>query len=366
MFSPAMGLQSSHYDAFGRMTGSPLTVRPPESQTNAPQRVPSPRFEDSLSLYRSTNECQMQIDGILQNCATVSSESIGVEIRYGDKTRNLDFGHDLPGRVLAVDVPRYDIRDADYRRLYLEGMEWDKILDLAGQMLHFTLDLGQTHGNSALPGNPTGIQVERAKVDCESFLANLFTGVSDTIFSDVTDGDPVDTLTGTNDDPANGVRVVGYMQTHNHGYNPISDPTRATQIFAPAGGRILGGLNVTSEASGKQTYVNVFYPSLGGQKNIVLQFFHIENFTGRKQADGRILLGTMGENGIWSAYPGRTKGYHYHINAWKWWGGFDNRGNPIFRKNGKAVGPVPDTLPISEGGFRSPANTFNLSNLCPK
>ena len=83
------------------MIGSPSTIRPPESQTNAPQRVPSPLFEDSLSLYRSTNECQMQIDGILQNCAAVAPESLGVEARNGDKVKRKPFEHALPDRGIS-------------------------------------------------------------------------------------------------------------------------------------------------------------------------------------------------------------------------------------------------------------------------
>ena len=107
--------------------------------------------------------------------------------------------------------------------------------------------------------------------------------------------------------------------------------------------------------SGRQNYVNVFYPTLGGEKNIVLQFFHVENFIkrGRVQADGRILLGTMGENGGFP-YPGKKKGVITIIlTLGNRYGGLDDRGNPVFRKNGKPVGPAPDTSPIKQGGFRS-------------
>ena len=291
IFAPTMGLQSSHYDAFGRMTGSPLTVRPPESQTNSPQRVPSPLFEDSLSLYRSTNECQMQIDGILQNCATVAPESLGVEVRYGDKTRTFDFAHDLPGRVLTVDVPRYDIRDADYRRLYLEGMEWDKILDLAGQMLHFTLD------PSVAAFVQDKIYTQEMK-DCDKKLAEIF-------------GDENAAAAGSGFEPENLFGKLnrgegppragafrggefGHLNQKFHLYYSNSEGEKAGEfggnIYIPEGGEYRG----KNPFSDEDSYV-FFYKKLGSLKNVTLITSHVKNFIALKGiTKGKTKIGEIG------------------------------------------------------------------------
>lgn len=209
------------------------------------------------------------------------------------------------------------------------------------------------------------VSLERARRgmnDCEKYLAKLFTRQTDVTFSDVTDDDPIDTLTGLDENPENAIANpnVGFAQTHNHGYNPVSDPTRATSIYAPTGGRVIG----SGYDSGGQSYVNVFYRNLGGESNIVLQFFHSFHkgkFNGgTQQADGSILIGTMGTNGSWSNGYGKSsdgkyvQGFHYHINAWKWWGSFGKKGNPI---GGGSHPPYK---------FRSMKNVFRLSKLCPK
>ena len=202
--------------------------------------------------------------------------------------------------------------------------------------------------------------------DCEKYLARLFTKRDDTIFSDVTDGEPIDTLTGQNEDPANSLLTPDKrIQQHNHAYNPTSQPSRETEIFAPAGGEIIGS-GVTSKANGSQAFVNVFYRQLGGEKNVVLQFFHTfhnRKFSGGKvQTDGTMLVGALGPNGVWSLGYGKgpdgkpIRGFHLHINAWKWWGKIDRAGNPILRGAGKHP----------EGSNRTLDSIFKLSNLCPK
>jgi YD repeat-containing protein len=192
-------------------------------------------------------------------------------------------------------------------------------------------------------------QMSNAK-DCEKFLAQLFSGTSDAIFSDVTDGDPIDPVTNTNEDYL--VSGFSYLKTHNHLYNPLNDIKRVTNVYAPAGGVVLGGLDFLNKDTEAQSVVSVFYKQLGGQSNIVLQFFHVENFNPQVQSDGRILLGTMGVNGnfLYGGFAGKT-GYHIHINAWKWW----KAGEPSTSKNPGAP-PFP---------FRKDKNIFKLSNLCP-
>lgn len=190
--------------------------------------------------------------------------------------------------------------------------------------------------------------------DCEKYLAKAFTGASDTMFSDVTDGDGRDALDPRADKDYKTYNR-SYVETHNHGYNPVNDPARETSIYAPSGGVVIGGLVYDSAG---QSVVNVFYRKFGNQSNIMLQFFHVENFKGGLlQTDGSKLLGTFGPNGSWK-YPGGKDGYHYHVNAWKWWGKLNRRtGMPILGKGGV--------------GFPSPShrtlnNTGILSNLCPK
>ncbi|MEJ7701782.1 MAG: hypothetical protein WKF71_19375 [Pyrinomonadaceae bacterium] len=107
----------------------------------------------------------------------------------------------------------------------------------------------------------------------------------------------------------------------------------------------------------RQTYVNVFHPTgLEAKTNIVLQFFHVETMfikRGRVQADGRILLGTMGDNGGLQLILVKKGVITIILTLGNRCGGLDDRGNPVFRKNVKPVGPAPDTSPIKQGGFRS-------------
>ncbi len=130
--------------------------------------------------------------------------------------------------------------------------------------------------------------------DCEKYLAKLFTGLDDMIFSDVTDGSPVDTLRGQDENPANSTPDA--FQTHNHLYNPLSDPYRLTKIYVPLGGVLIGS-GQTSVGNGSQTYTTIFYANLNGVKNVTLQIFHAseDGIKGTLGKDG--LVGAMGTNG---------------------------------------------------------------------
>jgi hypothetical protein len=70
--------------------------------------------------------------------------------------------------------------------------------------------------------------------------------------------------------------------------------------------------------------MSVYYASLGGEKNVVLQVWHVENYNSKKQTlrqDGGILLGQMGENGNYTySSSNKAQGWHVHIQAFRWWG----------------------------------------------
>lgn len=206
---------------------------------------------------------------------------------------------------------------------------------------------------------------QRPPKDCEFLLAYKFMRTPGNYFADVTDGDPTDPLAGSSGLSDLTTKAgVNYLATHNHGYNPEGDLFRETPVYAPPGGVILGGLanhNTTKDDPIGQTAVSVFYSSIGGESDIVLQFYHVENYAGRRMADGSLYLGTMGKNGmyLYRYIPGREQykkieGYHLHINAWKWWG-------PPLKKGDTPPNRDPGAPPYS---FRQMKNIFRLSKLC--
>lgn len=107
--------------------------------------------------------------------------------------------------------------------------------------------------------------------NCESWLAKTFTGVSDTTFSDVTDGDGRDSLNPqvVHDPFGNTERV----ETHNHGYNPLSDPLRLTNTYAPVGGSEIirkDGKIFDEDGNDSGTYVRTSFDDLSDEGNALI------------------------------------------------------------------------------------------------
>jgi len=183
---------------------------------------------------------------------------------------------------------------------------------------------------------------------CETYLASIFTDDPKAFFVDVNDGNGYDPIQDENKSylpygskaPLVDGKFIGTPgETHNHIYNdPFGDIKKNTNIYAPAGGKILD----SGKESTSQNYVTIYYPKFGKETDVVLQIFHIENFNkeliGKSTGKG-ILLGQMGPNGEWkyNALDGKDSvpiGWHIHINATKkWWGiGFKHK---TFKRTGK-------------------------------
>ena len=340
IFSPATGLQSSHYDAFGRMTGSPLTVRPPESQTNAPQRVPSPRFEDSLSLYRSTNECQMQVDGILQNCASVSSESLAVEGRNGDKVEKRKLKHELPGRAPS------NIRAiSDDLRLWLDpegGDGWDT---------SYTGDDFFTLIKSLLKQVTCDRRLSRIFGDEDAFMATLYE--PDALRVDGTRRNPIFRV--GNESPTEG---AAHLFVNRDGVGPKEKENNA---FTPPGYSYTeqyttwnGGKESGEFQNARRFYYKPGSLSKYGYKGgLVVNFTHIGptdrngNHLLNKGAPnnvGSTLVGNLGglgsvndisKNGVGGVSPGNTYN-HSHMVFTAWDGAIDRKTRkPIWNTKNK-------------------------------
>jgi hypothetical protein len=151
--------------------------------------------------------------------------------------------------------------------------------------------------------------------DCEKKMKGIFTDdPNNTMFVDVTDGDGYDPV-GT----ADRTPVDKNDDEHNHVYNTGKNIKKATSLYAPAGGKIVG-----TGVLDDQNWMSVYYASLGGEKNVVLQVWHVENYNSKKQTlrqDGGILLGQMGENGNYTySSSNKAQGWHVHIQAFRWWG----------------------------------------------
>jgi hypothetical protein len=91
---------SSHYDPIGRMVGTPSFTSP----TTSPHNIPSP-FEEVPEELGSNQPCQVEVDGMLQDCDTVSADNTHVELRDGNKVYSTPLHEMLPGSgVFTFDV----------------------------------------------------------------------------------------------------------------------------------------------------------------------------------------------------------------------------------------------------------------------
>lgn len=157
--------------------------------------------------------------------------------------------------------------------------------------------------------------------NCEEKIRNTITDDKTTVFEDTNDGDGTDPksqddrtyLPAGTPPPFSG--LAG--EEHSHLYNSAENRFKENKIYAPPGGRVIANGVVDG-----QNLTSVYYKNLNGIKDVVLQYSHIENFTGGIiQKDGRLLLGTMGKDGIYTYGKEGGSGYHIHLNAFKWWGG---------------------------------------------
>jgi thermitase len=163
---------------------------------------------------------------------------------------------------------------------------------------------------------------------CEKYLATLF-GDEEAYFADVDDGDPVDlTVAGGLN---GGRRPPQELERHVHLYGSENDATKTTNVYIPAGGKILpvvGKLDkpnnpyVGRTKDGDATYMLVYFSQLGSLRNVTLAIFHIADFTRDKQKDGRTRVGTLGdkkEGGSWTfMQDGKyTTGKHVHLDLWQ-------------------------------------------------
>lgn len=232
----------------------------------------------------------------------------------------------MEARTVCRNVWRRAYVDGELDSIWVEqqcGTEWVWVDDVIG-------DPG--HGGSGPPPPPD-------MNDCEKFLANLFTGKDDMIFSDITDDDPRDVLSGA----LEGARrdSEGKFQTHNHLYNPPSDAARKTEIFAPAGGQVLNSGSRMSAGGKSQKWTNVYYPAT----NVTLQFWHVQGAAKTKTPSKEpTSLGTISPDGSWGYMVNgkRVDGLHMHLNAYK----------------GKWTGLLSDD--------DKEKNYLKLSSLCPK
>jgi hypothetical protein len=187
----------------------------------------------------------------------------------------------------------------------------------------FTVDV-----DASVPFEQVNAEFSFDTNDCEKKLAKIFSNDPDATFVDVTDGDGFDPVLGYDRTPRD-----ANDDEHNHLYNSAQTPNAATNVLAPVGGEVIG----KGEWDG-QNYLSLFYPNLGGSKDVVLQIWHVEGSAKPKAQDGRLLLGQMGENGTigYLAVTGKPDGYHIHINAYSWWGS-------VKKKRGRRI-PVGNAL----------------------
>ncbi len=136
--------------------------------------------------------------------------------------------------------------------------------------------------------------------DCDKYLANLF-GDEGAYFFD---------NTFWKKDHATGIRRPD--DDHSHLYGSERDSTVSTNIYIPAGGKIvppnttipgskyLGSSRDVFTSEGKQqinhnaNYVLVQFKELGKLRNVTLAIFHVDNFKPEKQSGGRTRIGTVG------------------------------------------------------------------------
>jgi hypothetical protein len=163
---------------------------------------------------------------------------------------------------------------------------------------------------------------------CEQFLARQFTDDPNALFVDINDGNGFDPVIGADKSyipfgtkpPFSG----SLGETHNHIYNDPKDVKKPINILAPSGGVILD----SGYTSKRDSFITVYYKNYGTEKDVVLQFLHVDNFNRRlldRPTDDAV-LGQMGPEGggafRYDKVPGRPMGYHVHVNAMKkWWKG---------------------------------------------
>ena len=150
-----VGLESSHYDALGRMTGSPLETPPTQNESNSP-RFPSPVYEASLDLYHAANGCQMMVDGILQNCDSISVWSLNQSGSHGGPARSSE----LPGMRFSYTLPGHE-----FGYDYLTGEYDENGLPILGtQTVHFNGPSVTIGGWGKKPWAIVGFDPEKKKI----------------------------------------------------------------------------------------------------------------------------------------------------------------------------------------------------------
>jgi hypothetical protein len=83
---------SDHYDTIGRMVGHPSFTAP----SYPPHRIPSP-FEEIPDELGGGGGCQVEVDGMSQDCDTVSADNTHAEFRHGNKVYSAPLQEILPG-----------------------------------------------------------------------------------------------------------------------------------------------------------------------------------------------------------------------------------------------------------------------------
>jgi hypothetical protein len=145
---------------------------------------------------------------------------------------------------------------------------------------------------------------ERQKIDCDTFLSNLFGDPGAYFFDNTTH--QVDSIMGDR---------LGFgleQGVDSHLYGSKTDPTKSTNIYVPPGFEpIIPSNNFASkfpagqEGATRNKYIGRENYSDGGYKqnyllfynrelNLTLAIWHVDNYKLEKQADGRTKVGTIG------------------------------------------------------------------------
>jgi YD repeat-containing protein len=187
---------SSRYDPMGRMVGHPTFQTP----TLPPHRTPSPFNEVPEELGGG---CQVEVDGLLQNCDLVTANNTGIQVRHGNKIERSSLHEIMPG-VISFSVTFYDLREGHSNvHAYEEGEVEQSARDLhpqnstyAAMTLTFTISWNLSHSSDGRSGSriqgPTGpaplTDEEKQKFDgnvdkidkkirngrCKEFLESIF------------------------------------------------------------------------------------------------------------------------------------------------------------------------------------------------
>jgi hypothetical protein len=281
--------------------------------------------------------CQIEVDGILQNCSLVTRDNVQMQVRNGDKVTNFDPNRELPGTMLHFTVTWEETRtNSGWTTQEDENGNqttvWSDYIG-ASTTVHFSnisissWDFAHSTGRMAGPdkggSNP-----------CEQTIASTI-GDNGAVFEDVTDGDGFDSVLGYDRTPAD-----ASADEHNHLYNLTGKSVKGngkwgistvvktpTNIYAPSGFQVVG-----QGVWEGQRWLSLYYKDLNGVKDVVLQFWHVEGAVKSASISGRTQIGNMGENGNIQAgsMPNKMETWHVHLNAYKWWG---KKG-----RNGKLIG----------------------------